>query len=122
MSSVAERLELCEAVLALIETKRTETKDPSLGGALEEFILNSQVQELEREILEDYPELEADDFRAVDEFCGQNGPAHRAVKLVLDENLSRKLVARLADLYPRSAHVADVGLLARVAPGSNSDR
>jgi predicted nuclease of predicted toxin-antitoxin system len=34
------------------------------------------------------------------------------VKLLLDENLSRKLVARLAELYPESAHVANVGLLA----------
>ena len=34
------------------------------------------------------------------------------MKLLLDENLSRKLVARLADLYPESAHVVSVGLLA----------
>jgi predicted nuclease of predicted toxin-antitoxin system len=34
------------------------------------------------------------------------------VKLLLDENLSRKLVVRLAELYPDSAHVAEVGLLA----------
>ncbi len=32
------------------------------------------------------------------------------MKLLLDENLSRRLVARLADLYPDSAHVTDVGL------------
>src|SRR5579872_2074190 len=31
MSNMADRLELCEAVLALIEKKRTEKKDPSLG-------------------------------------------------------------------------------------------
>jgi predicted nuclease of predicted toxin-antitoxin system len=35
------------------------------------------------------------------------------VKLLFDENLSRKLVARLADLYPGSAHVADHDLLSR---------
>jgi predicted nuclease of predicted toxin-antitoxin system len=35
------------------------------------------------------------------------------VKLLLDENLSRKLVARLAELYPGSAHVANFDLLAR---------
>ncbi len=35
------------------------------------------------------------------------------MKLRLDENLSRKLVMRLADLYPGSAHVADVDLLTR---------
>jgi predicted nuclease of predicted toxin-antitoxin system len=34
------------------------------------------------------------------------------VRLLLDENLSRRLVARLADLYPGSIHVADAGLLA----------
>ncbi len=34
------------------------------------------------------------------------------MKLLLDENLSRKLVARLAELYPGSAHVADFDLLA----------
>jgi predicted nuclease of predicted toxin-antitoxin system len=33
------------------------------------------------------------------------------VKLLFDENLSRKLVARLAELYPDSAHVAEIGLL-----------
>ena len=33
------------------------------------------------------------------------------MKLLLDENLSRKLVVRLAELYPESAHVAEVGLL-----------
>jgi predicted nuclease of predicted toxin-antitoxin system len=33
------------------------------------------------------------------------------VKLLFDENLSRKLVVRLAELYPESAHVAEAGLL-----------
>ena len=33
------------------------------------------------------------------------------MKLLLDENLSRKLVGRLAELYPESKHVADVDLL-----------
>ena len=33
------------------------------------------------------------------------------MKLLFDENLSRKLVARLAELYPESAHVAEVDLL-----------
>jgi predicted nuclease of predicted toxin-antitoxin system len=35
------------------------------------------------------------------------------LKLLLDENLSRKLVVRLAELYPDSAHVVDFDLLAR---------
>jgi predicted nuclease of predicted toxin-antitoxin system len=33
------------------------------------------------------------------------------VKLLLDENLSRRLVDRLADLFPGSTHVAFAGLL-----------
>jgi predicted nuclease of predicted toxin-antitoxin system len=33
------------------------------------------------------------------------------VKLLLDENLSRKLVTRLADLFPESIHVSHVDLL-----------
>jgi predicted nuclease of predicted toxin-antitoxin system len=38
------------------------------------------------------------------------------VKLLFDENLSRKLVVRLAELYPNSIHVAQAGLLkARIA-------
>lgn len=35
------------------------------------------------------------------------------MKLLFDENLSRKLVARLSELYPESAHVAEVGLQER---------
>jgi hypothetical protein len=33
------------------------------------------------------------------------------VRLLFDENLSRKLVVRLAELYPDSIHVAQAGLL-----------
>ncbi len=33
------------------------------------------------------------------------------MKLLFDENLSRKLVRRLSDLYPGSVHVSSVGLL-----------
>jgi len=32
------------------------------------------------------------------------------VKLLFDQNLSPRLVARLSDLYPQSTHVRDVGL------------
>ena len=35
------------------------------------------------------------------------------MKLLFDENLSRRLIARLAELYPGSAHVADFDLLER---------
>ncbi len=34
------------------------------------------------------------------------------MKLLLDENLSRRLVARLAELYPESVHVAEADLSA----------
>jgi predicted nuclease of predicted toxin-antitoxin system len=33
------------------------------------------------------------------------------VRLLFDENLSRKLVVRLAELYPESAHVIELDLL-----------
>ncbi len=33
------------------------------------------------------------------------------MKLLFDENLSRKLVVRLAELHPESVHVAEVALL-----------
>lgn len=33
------------------------------------------------------------------------------MKLLFDENLSFRLVAALADLYPGSAHLRDVGLV-----------
>jgi len=33
------------------------------------------------------------------------------MKLLLDENLSFRLIAALSDLYPDSAHVREVGLL-----------
>lgn len=33
------------------------------------------------------------------------------MKLLLDENLSRRLVERIADLFPESAHLVEVGLL-----------
>jgi hypothetical protein len=52
MSSAVERLKLCEAVLALIEQKRAESGDESLGAAIERVILDMQFQEIEAEILE----------------------------------------------------------------------
>jgi len=44
------------------------------------------------------------------------------VKLLLDENLSRRLVDRLADLFPGSTHVAFAGLLQPRTPTSGSTR
>ena len=52
MSNTADRLQLCEAILSLIEKKRQETGDPSLGCSIERVVLDSQFGELEQEILE----------------------------------------------------------------------
>jgi hypothetical protein len=58
MSNAVDRLKLCEAVLALIERKRAETGDESLGAPIERIVLDMQVQELEANILEDPGALE----------------------------------------------------------------
>jgi hypothetical protein len=52
MSSMAARLELYEAILALIEKKRLETHDESLGLSVEQVIMDSQFREIESEIFE----------------------------------------------------------------------
>ena len=52
MSTVADRLALYEAILALIEKKRIQTGDPSLGASVEQVIIESQFHDLENEILE----------------------------------------------------------------------
>jgi hypothetical protein len=52
MSTTADRLELFESVLALIERKRAETDDETLGSAIERAVIDSQVKELEMEIFE----------------------------------------------------------------------
>jgi hypothetical protein len=53
MSNASDRLALGEAILALIEKKRAETGDDSLGLAIERVILDAQVQDLEKDIFED---------------------------------------------------------------------
>ena len=52
MSNTKERMELSEAILALIEKKRIQTGDQTLGAEIEQVIIESQFQELEHEILE----------------------------------------------------------------------
>ena len=52
MSNAVDRLKLSEAILALIEQKRAETGDESLGANIEQIILEGQFRELEAEILE----------------------------------------------------------------------
>ncbi|MGE5644159.1 MAG: hypothetical protein ACM336_00065 [Acidobacteriota bacterium] len=53
MSNAAVRLELCGAILALIEQKRSETGDATLAEAIERVVLDSQFKEFEQGILED---------------------------------------------------------------------
>ena len=53
MSSTTDRLDLCEAILDLIERKRAETGDETLGASIERAVLESQIKELEAEIFED---------------------------------------------------------------------
>ncbi len=52
MSNTADRLKLCEAILTLIEQKREETGDETLGEAIERVVIDTQFRELEQEILE----------------------------------------------------------------------
>ncbi len=52
MSSTADRLELCEAILEIIEKKRAECGDDSLGASIERAVLESQIRELENEIFD----------------------------------------------------------------------
>lgn len=52
MGYTKNRMELSEAVLALIEKKRIQTGDATLGADIEQVIIGGQFQELESEILE----------------------------------------------------------------------
>jgi hypothetical protein len=52
MSNAAVQLELYQAILAVIEQKRADSGDASLGASIERLILVAQFQELERDILE----------------------------------------------------------------------
>jgi len=52
MGTAKNRMELSEAILALIEKKRLQTGDGTLGVEIEQVIIESQFQDLEHEILE----------------------------------------------------------------------
>jgi hypothetical protein len=45
-------MKLSEAILALIEQRRTDTGDPQLGVEVESFLIDAQFLELETEILQ----------------------------------------------------------------------
>ena len=53
MSNAADRLRLCEAVLALIAERRAQTGDESLGAGIEKLVLDMQIRDLEADIMED---------------------------------------------------------------------
>ena len=53
MSNTTDRLELFAAILALIESKRSDTGDPELASTVERAVIDSQFRELEDEILKD---------------------------------------------------------------------
>jgi hypothetical protein len=52
MSNTLQYIELCEAVLSLIERKRTESGDATLGAAIERLVIDSQFREVETEVLD----------------------------------------------------------------------
>ena len=52
MSSTTDRLNLYEAILDLIAKSRAETGDPSLAESVERVIIESQMRDLEQEILD----------------------------------------------------------------------
>ncbi len=59
MSNTKDRLELSEAVLALIEEKRAQTGDERLGWAIERAALEGELHEVELEILDNPGPFEA---------------------------------------------------------------
>ena len=52
MSRMDNQLALDEAILALIETKRAETGDETLGWEIERVITEAQFRDVERDILD----------------------------------------------------------------------
>ncbi len=53
MNNTKASLELYEAIIGLIERKREETGDPTLGAAVERVVIDQQFRDLERDIFED---------------------------------------------------------------------
>ncbi len=52
MGNTRARLELCEAILTLIERKRAESGDEFLGASIERAVIQSQFRDLEEDIFE----------------------------------------------------------------------
>jgi hypothetical protein len=51
-NNAAERMQLWQDLLALIDRRREETGEPLLGSAIERVILDTQIRELEQDIFE----------------------------------------------------------------------
>jgi len=51
-NETANRMRLCEDILAIIDRKRKETGDSRLGSGIERMILDTQIRELEQDIFE----------------------------------------------------------------------
>lgn len=68
----------------------------------------------EQEILDDFPDLAPEDIKACFAFAAnrKRKPAPYRRETLFDENLSHKLADTLADVFPDSEHVRDVGLSA----------
>jgi hypothetical protein len=49
--STKERIELSAKILSLIELRRIETGDPALGCNIERMVLETQLRDIEEEIL-----------------------------------------------------------------------
>lgn len=52
MGDTVHHIELCEAILSLIERKRAETGNPNLGAGFERLAIDGQFCDIERDILE----------------------------------------------------------------------
>jgi hypothetical protein len=70
----------------------------------------------EDEILRDLPDLTREDIRACLAFAADRErkfvSVPPGVRLLLDQNLSPRLLTALGDLFPGSTHVREVGLQA----------
>jgi hypothetical protein len=58
MNDTVRRIELCEAILSLIDRKRVETGDATLGTSIERLVIDRQIREVEREVLDNPGEFE----------------------------------------------------------------
>ncbi len=58
MNDTVRRIELCEAILSLIDRKRVETGDATLGTGIERLVIDRQIREVEREVLDNPGEFE----------------------------------------------------------------